>query len=67
MMLLLQVESQMASLKEEIEEIKGDPHLHILNTVEDIRDLPLLKMKQIHRQLSSDLDKLNQVGGHDNR
>lgn len=52
----------MASLKQEIEEIKGDPHLHTLNTVEDIRDLPLLRMKQIHRQLSSDLEKLNQVG-----
>ncbi len=56
----------MASLKQEIEEIKGDPHLHTLNTVEDIRDLSLLKMKQIHRQLSSDLEKLNQVGGDDN-
>ena len=57
----------MASLKQEIEEIRGDPHLHTLNTVEDIRDLPLLRMKQIHRQLSSDLEKLNQVGGHDNQ
>lgn len=55
----------MASLKQEIEEIKGDPHLHTLNTVEDIRDLSLLKMKQIHRQLSSDLEKLNQVSGDD--
>lgn len=55
----------MANLKQEIEEIKSDPHLHTLNTVEDIRDLPLLKMRQIHRQLSSDLEKLNQVGGHD--
>lgn len=57
----------MASLKQEIEEIKGDPHLHTLNTVEDIRDLPLLRMKQIHRQLSSDLEKLNQVGGGDDK
>jgi len=55
----------MASLKQEIEEIKGGPHLHTLNTVEDIRDLPLLRMKQIHRQLSSDLEKLNQVCGHE--
>ena len=53
----------MATLRKEIEEIKGDPHLHTLNTVEDIGDLPLLKMKQIHRQLSSDLEKLNQVCG----
>ena len=51
----------MCSLKLEIEEIKGDPHLHTLNTVEDIRDLPLLKMRQIHRKLNSDLEKLNQV------
>lgn len=55
----------MASLKQEIEEIKGGPHLHTLNTVEDIQDLPLLRMKQIHRQLSSDLEKLNQVCDHE--
>lgn len=51
----------MASLRREIEEIKGGPHLHTLNTVDDIGELPLLEMKQIHRQLSSDLEKLNQV------
>lgn len=55
------MESQLSRLKQEIEEVKADPHLRTLNSVEDIRDLPLLKMRQIHRQLSSDLEKLNQV------
>ena len=59
------MESQLSSLKQEIEEIKADPHLHTLNTVENIRDLPLLKMRQIHRKLSSDLEKLNQVNSTD--
>ena len=45
-----------------MEEIKGGPHLHTLNTVDDVGELPLLEMRQIHRQLSSDLEKLNQVG-----
>lgn len=56
-----EVQSQVASLRRELEEIKGGPHLHTLNTVNDIGELPLLEMKQIHRQLSSDLEKLNQV------
>lgn len=56
-----EIESQVVSLRKEMEEIKGGPHLHTLNTVDDVGELPLLEMRQIHRQLSSDLEKLNQV------
>lgn len=56
-----EIESQVVRLRKEMEEIKGGPHLHTLNTVDDVGELPLLEMRQIHRQLSSDLEKLNQV------
>ena len=58
------MESQLNSLKQEIEDIKSNTHLHTLNSVEDITDLPLLKMRQIHRQLNSDLERLNQVSNN---
>ena len=44
-----------------MDDIKSSSHLHTLGTLEDIKDLPLVKIRQIHRQLSSDLEELSQV------
>lgn len=41
--------------------MKSSSHLHTLGTLEDIKDLPLVKIRQIHGQLSRDLEKLSQV------
>lgn len=56
-----EAESQLNNLRLEVDDIKSSSHLHTLGTLEDIKDLPLVKIRQIHRQLSSDLEKLSQV------
>lgn len=45
-----------------MEEIKGGFYFYIFNIVDDVGELFLLEMRQIYRQFSLDLEKLNQVG-----
>lgn len=49
------------ALKQEIEGLTGGPHLHVLNKVSELEQLPQTKLKQLHQQLTTDLERLNKV------
>eukprot|EP00057_Strongylocentrotus_purpuratus_P010289 XP_011664763.1 PREDICTED: putative E3 ubiquitin-protein ligase UNKL isoform X2 [Strongylocentrotus purpuratus] len=48
-------------LKQEIEGLSGGPHLHVLNKVAELSNLPVNKLKQLQSQLKLDLERVEKV------
>ncbi|XP_041473345.1 RING finger protein unkempt homolog isoform X2 [Lytechinus variegatus] len=48
-------------LKQEIEGLSGGPHLHVLNKVAELTNLPVTKLKQLQSQLKLDLERVEKV------
>ncbi|XP_054762778.1 RING finger protein unkempt homolog isoform X2 [Lytechinus pictus] len=48
-------------LKQEIEGLSGGPHLHVLNKVAELTNLPVTKLKQLQLQLKLDLERVEKV------
>lgn len=60
------MELELRSLRQELENRGGGggPHAHLLKTIGDLENLPILDLKQIFSQLKIDLDKVEKVSRH---
>lgn len=53
-----------SSLRQELEKLKGDPHIHALNRLSEVKEMPLHVLQSLQSKLKDDLHEIEKVSFH---